>query len=295
MGEAAINTNGDGEISTAEAAAFSGAIDCSSQNIASLEGIEAFTALTELICDGNNLMSLDVTNNTALTRLWCIRNQLSSLDITNNTALTDFFCSDNTIMNLDLSNNIALTRIICSNNVLNGLDLSSNTALTDLVCDSNNLMSLDLSANTALTNITCIENQLTSLNMANGNNTNVTNFRATRNPMLTCIQVDDVAYSDANWTRKDATASFSVNCSLGIDDFDTDISVVVYPNPATSQLTLNSNKTIESVALLDITGKLVARPEINDKTIDISYLNQGLYFLQVNTASGSVVEKFVKN
>jgi len=35
----------------------------------------------------------------------------------------------------------------------------------------------------------------------------------TNNPDLRCIQVDDVAYSNANWSGdKDATARFSENC-----------------------------------------------------------------------------------
>src|SRR5690606_38288273 len=33
------------------------------------------------------------------------------------------------------------------------------------------------------------------------------------NPNLSCIQVDDAAYSTANWTNIDATASFSEDCS----------------------------------------------------------------------------------
>jgi len=57
-------------------------------------------------------------------------------------------------------------------------------------------------------------NSLTSLNVKNGNNTNFTNFNATNNPNLTCIEVDDAAYSTANWLNIDAASSFSVDCSL---------------------------------------------------------------------------------
>ena len=55
VGNVAINTNGSDEISVAEAVAFSGAINCDNKNIASLTGIEAFTALTELHCSRNQL------------------------------------------------------------------------------------------------------------------------------------------------------------------------------------------------------------------------------------------------
>lgn len=256
VGSPSINTNGDGEISFAEAAAFTGSIDCNGQNISSLEGIEAFTALTELYCHQNNLMSLDLSQNTALTLLRC------------------------------------------NNNPLNGLDLSQNIALSKVYCYSNTLVSLDVSRNTALTEFYCSNNQLTSLNIANGNNMNINSqsFSSYNNPNLSCIQVDDVAYSNANWSYwKDAAASFSTNCSLGIDDFGTEVSVSVYPNPATSQLGISSKMVIASITLVDITGKEIARPELNNNSIDISYLNKGLYFLQIETPSGSVVEKFVKN
>jgi hypothetical protein len=56
--------------------------------IASLKGIEDFTALTELsIIDGSLLTSLDVSKNLALTKLICSSNRLSSLDISKNIAL----------------------------------------------------------------------------------------------------------------------------------------------------------------------------------------------------------------
>ena len=70
-----INTNGDKEIQVSEASAFKGAIVCSERNISNLKGIEAFTALTTLICDVNKITSLDVSKNTALTRLYCDENQ----------------------------------------------------------------------------------------------------------------------------------------------------------------------------------------------------------------------------
>jgi hypothetical protein len=40
----------------------------------------------------------------------------------------------------------------------------------------------------------------------------MSDFIATNNPNLTCIQVDDAAYSTTNWTNIDAAASFSTDC-----------------------------------------------------------------------------------
>ena len=189
VGEASINTNMDTEIQVSEAAAFTGAITCASLNIADLTGIEAFTALTTLNCFNNNLISLDLSQNTTLTRLFCNSNNLGTLGINQNTALETLACGANN---------------------LNTLDVSQNNALISLRCASNNLNTLDVSQHTMLTQVRCENNQLTSLNVANGNNANVTdaNFNASNNPNLTCITVDDVTYSTNNWTNIDAGAKF---------------------------------------------------------------------------------------
>ena len=67
-------------------------LDCSRRNIRDLTGIEAFTALTELICYNNRLTALDVSANTALTTLSAVLffgcNQLTALDVQCNKSLT---------------------------------------------------------------------------------------------------------------------------------------------------------------------------------------------------------------
>ncbi len=105
--------------------------------------------------------------------------------------------------------------------------------------NNNQLTSLDVTQNTALRSLSCDNNQLTCLNVKNGNNSNFTSFYALNNPNLTCIEVDDVAYSTANWTSIDAGASFSTNCnndcSVGINEANTP-SLSIYPNPSNTGL-----------------------------------------------------------
>ena len=134
-------------------------IDVHYKGIASLQGIEHFTSLTELICYGNELTSLDVSNNTALTYLDCGDNQLSILDVTNNTSLNSLLCGYNQLMNLDVSNNIELTWLECNNNSqLSCVDLSNNTTLTRLLCSYSQLSCLDVSNNPVLTSLGCYDN-----------------------------------------------------------------------------------------------------------------------------------------
>jgi Leucine-rich repeat (LRR) protein len=170
--------------------------------------------LTHLYCNSNQLTTLNVSKNTALTNLTCDHNQLTNLDISNNTLLGAIDCNSNQLKSLNTSKNTVLIRIECATNQITSLDTSKNP-LHILNCSSNQLTDLDLSMNTGLNFLFCNNNQLTSLNLKNGNNSSFGNMgdNFKYNPNLTCIQVDDVAFSNKNWANaKDATASYSILC-----------------------------------------------------------------------------------
>ncbi|TYA56704.1 hemagglutinin protein [Formosa maritima] len=57
--------------------------------------------------------------------------------------------------------------------------------------------------------LNCSNNQLEILNVKNGNNLNFVNFDASGNPGLYCVLVDNVSYSNSNWTAKDAQTLYS--------------------------------------------------------------------------------------
>ena len=188
-------------------------LNCNNNLLTNID-VSNSAALTGLRCDTNQLSALDVSNNIALTSLVCFSNSLTSLNVITNTVLTTLDCSYNSLTSLNLSTNTALTTLTCRTNALTSLDVTTNTALTFLNCFDTQIPSLDVSANTVLTTMFCGDNtQLTSLNVANGNNVNVANFNTTNCSNLTCIQVDDVAYSTTNWTSIDAQTSFSTNCT----------------------------------------------------------------------------------
>lgn len=70
----------------------------------------------------------------------------------------------------------------------------------------------------------------------------------------------------------------------------------VYPNPAKTQVNIGLPVTINSVTIMDITGREVMAMEArsNSVTADISSLKQGLYFVNVKTEDGrSAVKRIV--
>ena len=115
--------DGDGTLSESEIAATT-EIKLSSENIYSLKGIEYFTSLQRLGCEGNKLTTLNLSRNTALTTLNCGGNYLTSLDVSSNTALISLSCDSNRLTSLDVSGNTALTSLNCGNNQLTSLDVS---------------------------------------------------------------------------------------------------------------------------------------------------------------------------
>ncbi len=97
--ELGIDTDGDGQISNAEAEVVS-SLDVSGTYetpglITDMIGIEKFVNLDTLRCGYNQLIVLDVSNLTALNTLVCSHNLLSSVDVSANTALTHLFCTEN--------------------------------------------------------------------------------------------------------------------------------------------------------------------------------------------------------
>lgn len=222
-------------------------LDCSRNQIINLD-VTNNIALSLLLCETNNLTSLDVSDNTVLGRLNCSGNQITSLNVSNNPTLTSLSCSANNLTSLDVSSNNALTILRCVNNQISSLNVSNNSSLITLECSINQLTSLDISHNPDLTLLNFFQNQIISLDASNnnaltrffgnsnslislyinnGNNSIINTFNVTNNPNLTCIQVDNVAWSIANWTNIDPASSFSEDCgydtdSDGVNDIDDD-------------------------------------------------------------------------
>lgn len=276
VGNAAINTNMDTEIQVSEATAFTGFLSCSNLGIIDLTGISAFVNLTSLSCSQNLLTSLDLSSNAALTWLSCEHNDLTSLILPP-----------------------SVTFVECYDNHLTALNVAGCPGLYHLATGINPMITLDISNNPFVTFLNCNEMQLTYLNVANGNNTNFTTFNAYTNPNLTCIQVDSVEYSNANWSGVvDSTANFSGYCSPAvINDYSSILEVVAYPNPSHDYLNISTEVELNTTfIILDISGRIISNGIINgnNSILNIEELNTGIYFLQIGDQDRTNI-RFIKN
>lgn len=72
--------------------------------------------------------------------------------------------------------------------------------------------------------------------------------------------------------------------------------IIIYPNPSTTHINIDSETTINSVYLININGRVVYSEERNSKTksINTTSLSGGVYIIQVETAGETIRRKIVK-
>ena len=118
----------------------------------------------------------------------------------------------------------------------------------------------------------------------------------------------DVAWAIANYYKVKAVYSecesefaladngddfiFITNASV---DENSLLNVMLYPNPTSGQLNIEAEEMV-SVSVYDIVCQCVVQKsaENGELSLDMSQLQNGIYFVKVNTANGSVVQRVVK-
>ena len=110
-----LDDNLDGQVLTSHIDTLT-VLDVSGYDIFDLSGIEDFSSLTYLNCGGNQLTSLDVSNNEQLVQLYCGGNQLTNLDVSNNTFLSSLGCENNNLSSINLGQANDLRWLYCNYN-----------------------------------------------------------------------------------------------------------------------------------------------------------------------------------
>ena len=161
--DADADTDNDGGISVSEALAVNRLRVVNI--ISNLEGIQYFTNLQTLKCDGNVLTSLNVQSLTNLQRLECGSNQITSLNVQGLTNLQTLYCNDNQLLSLNVQGLTNLQLLECGGNQLPSLNVQGLSNLQTVSCPNNQLPSLNVQGLTNLQLLACGGNQLTSLNL----------------------------------------------------------------------------------------------------------------------------------
>ena len=123
-----------GVFTATEAAAMTGTLDCASQTIGAVTGIEYFSSLEAFDCSNNQLTYLDISNASDLIQIDCSWNQIGGLVIAGASSLTNLKCNNNQLT--DITSLIASPILEASDEV----DLRYN----NLTCDDwRNILTLE--------------------------------------------------------------------------------------------------------------------------------------------------------
>ncbi len=256
--------------------------------------------------DACQLTELDLTNCSSLLYLSFWDNMLTEINLQNNIFLEDLFCGNNQITTIDLTNNPNIFRFWAINNLIEGdLDLTSNPILEDLWLDNNLFTTLDLSQGSILEQAFLSDNpNLLMVNIKNGNNIGMASFFALNCPQFSCLVVDDpLADNDNIFVGANTILVGSIeDCNLSISENELQKLINVYPNPVKEILYVenNNNIEIEKITVYDILGKIVFREYNNpdsyrDNQLNLSELNSGFLFLKIETKSGIIIKKIIKD
>lgn len=127
---------------------------------------------------------------------------------------------------------------------------------------------------------------------------------------FTGLNNTDVAIGDVNGDNKkdliingnNETAAvlsqlYLNNTDLKTQNFNKERAIALYPNPTENYLQIDAkNATINSIEVIDSTGKLVNNLHILDNSIDISHLSKGVYIIKfaLEGSSFPLTKKFIK-
>lgn len=142
-----------------------------------------------------------------------------------------------------------------------------------------------------------------------GGNAVVTDYGITAFPTYILIAPDHTVLEGDMWPISSA-ASFDTYfsshslaykaCATGITEKDQAFSLSMYPNPATTALTvaIGAGESIRSIKVMDVMGKLVRQEEVDnvqEVQLSLEGMNNAMYYVEVLSSKGSrVIQKIVK-
>ncbi|MEM7187090.1 MAG: T9SS type A sorting domain-containing protein [Bacteroidota bacterium] len=276
--------------------------------------------LRVLYCGENQLQNLDVSGAPGITNLEAIDNWLPGLDLSNNLNLVDVRVEDNFLTSITLPATETFTTLYIGQNRLEQIDLTPVTNLevfwaydneftefdpgqspslkTISLADNDELVSIDFSQNVNLIELDVRFNDgLRTFNLQNGNNENMEYMLATSNLSLECVVVDDVdaerppCGSFSGWCLGSLVVLTEDECVLGVPETNA-LSFSLYPNPASTQLLIQTERPVDSFTIFNIAGVAIAQG--TSKRVDVNQLSSGIYFIEIWSEGQHSARKFIK-
>jgi hypothetical protein len=158
---------------------------------------------------------------------------------------------------------------------------NNNTATytTPTPCGNDSIFTLNLSFGEPST-FTDVQTALNSYTWIDGNTYTSSNNTATYT-LTNAVGCDSVI-----------TLNLTINTN-GIDE-DANQRLYAYPNPTNGVLTVKSNLEVTDIRVIDFAGRTILQ-EINSDQIDLTPFESGVYFIEMHTHEGAVVQRVMKH
>ena len=272
-------------------------LTCNNNSLSNLE-LSGLSQLRLIDASNNNLVNINIAGLSNVTQLKCSDNELKSLNLSGLTALRILDCSTNQLTDIYSNELINLQYMFCYNNELTSLNLNQSTALTALDCTSNQLSTIDIMMSPDLHDIDCAYNNLSTLYLRNGTYISYIDFQGNPNLTFICANAGDIPLLNYSILFLNYQCTVDSVCELSQSDVLPSEKVTLYPNPAFDVLniTFENQIKIEKINIYNTLGQVVLVIPNTQKTksVDVSSLNTGNYFLKIFSDQRSSSVKFVK-
>jgi hypothetical protein len=85
---------------------------------------------------------------------------------------------------------------------------------------------------------------------------------------------------------------------LSVTEFDTN-SIAMFPNPTKGMVTIQSDSVIKHVTIIDMNGRKLDSKEFSNSSTECQLatnnLSAGMYFVKIETSSGTLIQKLIKH
>ncbi|RRA95253.1 T9SS type A sorting domain-containing protein [Paenimyroides viscosum] len=273
--------------------------------------------------DSDGLINGQILTNDALTvtELDFINkspNNISWVDLDgfNDFANLEILKVGNGATNISFANLINLKNIYLDNPILSSFDATPLTSLEELELDNTTLdvpareiRELDFSNSPKFNYLFVRElRNLERISLRNNQASAVSIILYAGSDYNICIEVDDPLDATNNLPPYDnwsitwdgvhdyTNFYFSDVCTLNIEKFVNE-NFKIYPNPAIEYVSIEQKETegvtLQSVQILDSSGKWIKSIRENFNQIDVSNLSKGMYLFVIQTDKGNKTEKIV--
>lgn len=103
-------------------------------------------------------------------------------------------------------------------------------------------------------------------------------------------------FFDYNFPIETNVATTIFHEPLSVDEYSLDTTIQLFPNPVVDVLNVKGKSAITSIRIFDVHGRAMysEKQQSTDISLDISNYSNGLYFVEVESVDGKLLEKLIK-